>query len=70
MVEDADLGFIRNKKILVTGGGGYTGFFLGCRLVKLGNSVVLLDIKPPRWEMPEGTTFVLVKKIVPCPLHG
>ncbi|KAJ6659736.1 hypothetical protein lerEdw1_018451 [Lerista edwardsae] len=59
MAGDSHLGLIRNKKILVTGGCGFTGFFLGCRLAKLGNSVVLLDIKPPRWEMPERITFIL-----------
>ncbi|NWX74109.1 D42E1 reductase, partial [Alca torda] len=39
---------------VVTGGGGYFGYKLGCALAKAGASVVLYDIHKPIWEIPNG----------------
>ncbi|XP_028938913.1 putative short-chain dehydrogenase/reductase family 42E member 2 [Ornithorhynchus anatinus] len=47
-----------SQKALVTGGGGYFGFSLGSGLVRLGLSVVLLDLHQPKWELPNGAVFV------------
>ncbi|XP_043120384.1 short-chain dehydrogenase/reductase family 42E member 1 isoform X2 [Puntigrus tetrazona] len=46
------------RTYLVTGGGGYFGFRLACALLKTSSSVVLLDVRPPSQELPEGTVFV------------
>ncbi|XP_004691776.1 PREDICTED: putative short-chain dehydrogenase/reductase family 42E member 2 [Condylura cristata] len=46
------------QKVLVTGGGGYLGFSLGSSLAKSGLSVILLDLRRPRWEMSPGTEFI------------
>uniref|UniRef100_A0A4W3HDK1 Short chain dehydrogenase/reductase family 42E, member 2 n=1 Tax=Callorhinchus milii TaxID=7868 RepID=A0A4W3HDK1_CALMI len=43
---------------LVTGGGGYFGFRLGCALVRSGVSVILMDINKPRWFIPKGAVFL------------
>ncbi|CAM2099725.1 unnamed protein product [Caretta caretta] len=43
---------------VVTGGGGYFGYNLGCALAKLGASVVLLDTQEPIWEIPNGVVFI------------
>ncbi|KAK3090039.1 hypothetical protein FSP39_008726 [Pinctada imbricata] len=43
---------------LVTGGGGYPGYHLGKKLAELGKSVILLDIRPPSWQMVEGMKFI------------
>ncbi|XP_075755578.1 putative short-chain dehydrogenase/reductase family 42E member 2 [Pelodiscus sinensis] len=44
------------SKVLITGGGGYFGYNLGCALTKLGITVVLFDIQKPKWELPNGAT--------------
>uniref|UniRef100_A0A674JHV0 Short chain dehydrogenase/reductase family 42E, member 2 n=1 Tax=Terrapene triunguis TaxID=2587831 RepID=A0A674JHV0_9SAUR len=46
-------------KALVTGGGGYFGYNLGCALTKLGITVVLFDIQKPIWEVPNGAMYFL-----------
>ncbi|KAJ6657180.1 hypothetical protein lerEdw1_002769 [Lerista edwardsae] len=46
------------KTILITGGGGYFGFRLGCALSKKGADVILFDISKPVQEVPEEVTFV------------
>ncbi|XP_067407589.1 putative short-chain dehydrogenase/reductase family 42E member 2 [Emydura macquarii macquarii] len=47
----------RSTKTLVTGGGGYLGYNLGCALTKLGITVVLFDIQKPKWKVPRGAVF-------------
>lgn len=46
------------ETILITGGGGYFGFRLGCALSKKGVDVILFDISKPVQEMPKGVKFV------------
>ncbi|XP_066493719.1 short-chain dehydrogenase/reductase family 42E member 1 [Tiliqua scincoides] len=46
------------KTILITGGGGYFGFRLGCALFKKGLDVILFDISKPVQEMPKEIKFV------------
>ncbi|CAM5088530.1 unnamed protein product [Natator depressus] len=48
----------RSMNTVVTGGGGYFGYNLGCALAKLGASVVLLDTQEPTWEIPNGVVFI------------
>ncbi|XP_074866922.1 LOW QUALITY PROTEIN: putative short-chain dehydrogenase/reductase family 42E member 2 [Carettochelys insculpta] len=48
----------RSMNIVVTGGGGYFGYNLGCALAKSGASVVLLDTQKPIWEIPSGIVFI------------
>ncbi|EMP34969.1 Putative short-chain dehydrogenase/reductase family 42E member 2 [Chelonia mydas] len=48
----------RSMNTVVTGGGGYFGYNLGCALAKLGASVVLLDTQEPIWEIPNGVVFI------------
>uniref|UniRef100_A0A8C3I535 Short chain dehydrogenase/reductase family 42E, member 2 n=1 Tax=Chrysemys picta bellii TaxID=8478 RepID=A0A8C3I535_CHRPI len=48
----------RSMNTVVTGGGGYFGYNLGCALAKSGASVVLLDIQEPIWEIPNGVVFI------------
>ncbi|NXA38572.1 D42E1 reductase, partial [Eudromia elegans] len=43
---------------VVTGGGGYFGFKLGCALASSGASVVLYDTSKPIWEIPNGVVCV------------
>ncbi|NXU53486.1 D42E1 reductase, partial [Turnix velox] len=43
---------------VVTGGGGYFGYKLGCALAKAGASVVLYDIHKPIWEIPNGIVCI------------
>ncbi|XP_054856453.1 short-chain dehydrogenase/reductase family 42E member 1 [Eublepharis macularius] len=43
---------------VITGGGGYFGFRLGCALSKRGVDVILFDVSKPVQEMPEGVKFV------------
>ncbi|KFP87021.1 Putative short-chain dehydrogenase/reductase family 42E member 2, partial [Acanthisitta chloris] len=43
---------------VVTGGGGYVGYQLGCALAKAGASVVLYDINKPKWEIPNGVVCI------------
>ncbi|KAM9302425.1 short-chain dehydrogenase/reductase family 42E member 1 [Gastrophryne carolinensis] len=46
------------ETIVVTGGGGYFGHRLGCRLAKKGFNVVLFDIRKPGQDLPEGIQFI------------
>ncbi|XP_030434199.1 putative short-chain dehydrogenase/reductase family 42E member 2 [Gopherus evgoodei] len=48
----------RSMNAVVTGGGGFFGYNLGCALAKSGASVVLLDIQEPIWEIPNGVVFI------------
>ncbi|XP_067407588.1 putative short-chain dehydrogenase/reductase family 42E member 2 [Emydura macquarii macquarii] len=48
----------RSMNAVVTGGGGYFGYSLGCALAKSGASVILLDIQKPFWEIPNGIVFI------------
>ncbi|NXG34883.1 D42E1 reductase, partial [Dromaius novaehollandiae] len=47
----------RSRKAVVTGGGGYLGYNLGCALVRSGMAVVLYDVQKPKWEIPNGADF-------------
>ncbi|XP_071617295.1 putative short-chain dehydrogenase/reductase family 42E member 2 isoform X1 [Heliangelus exortis] len=47
----------RSRKTLVTGGGGYLGYNLGCALVRSGIPVVLFDVRKPKREIPNGADF-------------
>ncbi|XP_061830386.1 putative short-chain dehydrogenase/reductase family 42E member 2 [Nerophis lumbriciformis] len=44
-------------KVLVTGGGGYFGFRLGRTLASQGMSVILLDMRKPPHDIPDGAIF-------------
>ncbi|KAM6223809.1 short-chain dehydrogenase/reductase family 42E member 1 [Rhynchocyon petersi] len=46
------------ETVLITGGGGYVGFRLGCALSQRGVRVILFDISSPIQTLPEGITFV------------
>uniref|UniRef100_A0A8C5R0S1 Short chain dehydrogenase/reductase family 42E, member 2 n=1 Tax=Leptobrachium leishanense TaxID=445787 RepID=A0A8C5R0S1_9ANUR len=46
------------SKALISGGAGYFGHNLGCTLIKLGVSVVLIDVHKPEWEIPTGAEFI------------
>ncbi|TSV28422.1 Short-chain dehydrogenase/reductase family 42E member 1 [Bagarius yarrelli] len=48
----------RAEKVLVTGGSGFFGFRLGKALARQGISVILLDLHPPQWELPDGAVFL------------
>lgn len=50
----------RSRRTVVTGGGGYLGYHLGCALVRSGIAVVLFDVRKPKWELPNGAHFVKV----------
>ncbi|NXM75341.1 D42E1 reductase, partial [Serilophus lunatus] len=43
---------------VVTGGGGYFGYMLGCALARTGAFVVLYDIHKPIWEIPRRVVCV------------
>ncbi|NXG02217.1 D42E1 reductase, partial [Sakesphorus luctuosus] len=43
---------------VVTGGGGYFGYKLGCALANIGASVILYDMHKPIWEIPDGVVCV------------
>lgn len=51
---------VKSKKTVVTGGGGYLGYNLGCALLKSGVAVVLFDVRKPKWEIPNGADFFKV----------
>lgn len=53
-------GLLRSSRTLVTGGGGYLGYNLGCALVSSGVAVVLFDVRKPQWEIPSGADFFKV----------
>ncbi|XP_020655249.3 putative short-chain dehydrogenase/reductase family 42E member 2 [Pogona vitticeps] len=46
------------SKALVTGGGGYFGYHLGCALASQGVRVILFDRHKPRWEIPNKAVFI------------
>ncbi|XP_036043986.1 short-chain dehydrogenase/reductase family 42E member 1 [Onychomys torridus] len=46
------------ETVLITGGGGYFGFRLGCALNQKGIHVILFDISQPAQNLPEGITFI------------
>ncbi|XP_008137926.1 short-chain dehydrogenase/reductase family 42E member 1 [Eptesicus fuscus] len=46
------------ETVLITGGGGYFGFRLGCALNQKGVHVILLDISRPAQTIPEGIKFI------------
>lgn len=53
-------GALKDKamRAVVTGGGGYFGYKLGCALASSGASVVLYDIHKPIWEIPNGVVCI------------
>lgn len=55
-------GALKDKamRAVVTGGGGYFGYKLGCALASSGASVVLYDIHKPIWEIPNGVVCIQV----------
>lgn len=55
----------RTAKALITGGGGYFGYHLGCALAREEIHVVLFDRQKPRWEVPNRAVFFQVK----VPIH-
>lgn len=46
------------ETVLITGGGGYFGFRLGCALSQKGVRVILFDISSPAQNIPQGIRFV------------
>lgn len=58
--EPAGLLAPRSSRTMVTGGGGYLGYNLGCALVSSGIAVVLFDVRKPKWEIPSGADFFKV----------
>lgn len=46
------------ESVLITGGGGYFGFRLGCALNQKGAQVILFDISSPSETIPEGIKFI------------
>ncbi|NXJ13829.1 D42E1 reductase, partial [Odontophorus gujanensis] len=48
---------VKSRRTVVTGGGGYLGYNLGCALVNAGVAVVLFDVRKPKWEIPNGADF-------------
>ncbi|XP_029781598.1 short-chain dehydrogenase/reductase family 42E member 1 [Suricata suricatta] len=46
------------ETVLITGGGGYFGFRLGCALNQKGFHVILFDISSPAHSVPEGVRFI------------
>lgn len=49
-----------SMRAVVTGGGGYCGYKLGCALANTGASVVLCDIHKPLWATPNGVVWIQV----------
>uniref|UniRef100_UPI0037E761CF putative short-chain dehydrogenase/reductase family 42E member 2 n=1 Tax=Semicossyphus pulcher TaxID=241346 RepID=UPI0037E761CF len=48
---------VTEGKVVVTGGGGYFGFRLGRELASQGMTVILLDMRKPPCEIPDGAIF-------------
>ncbi|CAH2324040.1 short-chain dehydrogenase reductase family 42E member 1 isoform X1 [Pelobates cultripes] len=46
------------ETVLITGGGGYFGHRLGCKLHQKGVNVILFDIQKPVLAVPEGIRFI------------
>ncbi|XP_068063045.1 putative short-chain dehydrogenase/reductase family 42E member 2 isoform X2 [Anomalospiza imberbis] len=57
VTEPAGLLAPSSSRTMVTGGGGYLGYNLGCALVSSGIAVVLFDVRKPKWEIPSGADF-------------
>ncbi|XP_005292366.1 short-chain dehydrogenase/reductase family 42E member 1 [Chrysemys picta bellii] len=49
---------VTKEMVLITGGGGYFGFRLGCALYKKGVDVILFDVLKPVQAVPEGVKFI------------
>ncbi|XP_068002900.1 putative short-chain dehydrogenase/reductase family 42E member 2 isoform X2 [Melanerpes formicivorus] len=62
----------KSMKAVVTGGGGYFGYKLGCALASAGASVVLYDIHKPIWEIPNGIVCIQLhrEEIETVNIHG
>lgn len=53
---------------LITGGGGFAGFWLGKRLAGQGHKVILVDVREPVWTTKENMVFRKVRKLIQlCP---
>lgn len=48
---------VQQEVHLVTGGGGYVGFWLGRKLAQQGHRVLLIDIREPTWTLQENMEF-------------
>ncbi|XP_001508136.1 short-chain dehydrogenase/reductase family 42E member 1 [Ornithorhynchus anatinus] len=46
------------ETVLITGGGGYFGFRLGCTLHRMGVDIILFDVQNPPQEVPKGMRFI------------
>ncbi|RLW01299.1 hypothetical protein DV515_00008071 [Chloebia gouldiae] len=46
------------ERVLITGGGGYFGFRLGCAIYQKGVDVILFDVVKPLQTVPEGIKFM------------
>ncbi|PKU41450.1 short-chain dehydrogenase reductase family 42e member 1 [Limosa lapponica baueri] len=46
------------ETVLITGGGGYFGFRLGCAIYQKGVDVILFDVVKPLQTVPEGIKFM------------
>ncbi|XP_038609727.1 short-chain dehydrogenase/reductase family 42E member 1 isoform X2 [Tachyglossus aculeatus] len=46
------------ETVLITGGGGYFGFRLGCTLHRMGVDIILFDVQNPPQEVPKGMKFI------------
>ncbi|XP_048371790.1 short-chain dehydrogenase/reductase family 42E member 1 isoform X2 [Sphaerodactylus townsendi] len=53
-----EAGNATKEMVLITGGGGYFGFRLGCALAQRGANVILYDVSKPIQEIPEGVKFI------------
>ncbi|NXI60749.1 D42E1 reductase, partial [Chloroceryle aenea] len=51
-------GTTANERVLITGGGGYFGFRLGCAIYQKGVDVILFDVTKPPQTIPEGIKFL------------
>ncbi|MBG9941035.1 NAD(P)-dependent oxidoreductase [Brevibacillus formosus] len=52
-------------KCVVTGGSGFVGSFIVEELVKRGNEVVIVDLVPPNYELPEEVKFNVGSTLYP-----
>ncbi|KAL4240509.1 hypothetical protein ACF0H5_001300 [Mactra antiquata] len=57
--EAVDNGNDKREVHLVTGGGGYAGFWLGRRLASKGHRVLVVDVREPVWTLQENMEFRL-----------
>jgi len=49
---------------LITGGGGFAGFWLGKRLAGNGHHVILVDIATPKWTLEDNMEFKQVNSLL------